>query len=197
MENNPMIQQDRFLRLLEAFDAFNARHKAYKAAFKHARELLGKDNYRAAYGYLAGFDMAQPEHALSFETLEAISQEQAHFKANAKRNARHRAYVQRKKDLQAHYEHKARVTAPKPWTGTNTPPQMPLVITPLSHEEMTALNEAARKMPQYDQEPEHIREVREKMLEAMKRLPEGQSLAIPDEEILGDVDEDFNPFGEG
>jgi hypothetical protein len=59
---------------------------------------------------------------------------------------------------------------------------------------MTRLNEAARQMPQYDQEPDHIREVREKMLEAMKRLPEGKSLQIPDEEILGDVDEDFNPF---
>ena len=190
-----MIQQDRFMRLLAAIEAYETRHDAYVKAFENAAALYGPGrNAVAAYGYLAGWFGQQSRHALDYDTLCMVADERAHFKVNAKRNAKQRAYMQRKRALEDHNEYKARVRQPAPWAGAIKPPVQPIVAKPLSHEEMTRLNEAARQMPQYDQEPDHIREVREKMLEAMKRLPEGKSLQIPDEEILGDVDEDFNPF---
>lgn len=190
-----MIQQDRFMRLLAAIEAYEARHEAYVKAFENAAALYGDGrNAVAAYGYLAGWFGQQSRHALSFETLSAVAEERAHFKLNAKRNSKQRAYMQRKRALEEHHEYKARVRQPAPWTGAIKPPAQPIVAKEWTHEELTAMNEAARAMPQYDQEPEHIREIKAKMAEAMKLLPEGKSLAIPDEEILGDVEEDFNPF---
>jgi len=192
-----MIQQDRFLFLLAAIEALEAQQDGYVRIFKQAQGIVEETgNYKAAFAVVSGYHNHH-EYPLTKETMRAIESERAHFKTNAKRNAQARAYQQRKKALDAHNEYKAKVGMPAPWVGKVDPPKVMPVAKEWTHEEMAAMNEAARAMPQYDQEPEHLRVVREK-LEALKilgvtEMPKG----MQDEEILGDVEEDFNPFGEG
>lgn len=211
-----MIQQDRFLRLLEAADEYEANHQRYRQAIAHVVRRIREGSMTAQAGidFITGFDM-QYGNVLSRESITAIAEEKAHFKANAKRNAKNRQRVRLKKDLKAHNEHKAQRAMP--WVGTlpkATPvsSDAPPVFKHIPQEELERLQ--AEQEGKYEQALAEIaeRQAREggpsvspHIAEARRRLEElaakqgykvGPSggLIIPDDEILGDTDGTEDPF---
>lgn len=204
-----MIQQDRFFLLLAAIDAYEECLRNYRQAIAYMshRVRSGQMTHEQGINYIIGFDMAN-SRPLSDQAVQAIANERAHFKANAKRNAKSRERNMLKKDLKRHKEHMAQRAA---WANalpaaTQINGEQPPNYNHISNERMAELQ--AEQEGKYEQALKEIaeRQAREggpsvsperqalvaRMEELKAKLP--QRKVFTDDEILGDTDGTEDPF---
>lgn len=199
-----MIQQDRFLNLLKVihwWEDFGTKLHNWRASVHYqveAGKLTPDQAYWADHAWYEKNSQTMPR-----ELIAIVAKEQAHFAANAKRNAATRRYRASKKAVADHNAHKA--TAYRPWetlsAGQPMPEFIPIEqITPLTRERMQELQDAAAAMPppEPSAHAKAVSEAKARMEELAKKHgikigPSGGKV-FTDDEILGDTDGTEDPF---